>query len=133
MYESRGYHLSKLDIGLHYATFTIMSIATVFSMTSIMLGLQCDYTISYKAEAHHIHKHHSDHTVNGMIFSLIAALAIGLVSCVPILASISYGLRDYSQSGFRRYMRNHNISLSLSVFACVTLSIISGLAIGTEI
>lgn len=110
-----------------------MSLTSIFTGISFMLGYECDYTITYKAESHQIHKHHSDHTFNAVIIACVVGMIIALVSCVPVLFVLSNGMNEFSLGGFRRYTRNHTNSLAVSVGMCVALSIITGVAIGTEI
>lgn len=98
-----------------------------------MLGYECDYTISYKADSHQIHKHHSDHTFNAVIIACVVGIVIAMVSCVPVLFVSSNGMNEFSLGGFRKYARNQTKALAVSASMCILLSLITGIAIATEI
>lgn len=132
MYRSES-TISKSQVLVYGALLYCMSLTSIFTGISFMLGYECDYTITYKADSHQIHKHHSDHTFNAVITSLIVGIVIAAVSCVPVLFVSSHGMNEFSLSGFKRYSRNHTRSLAISASMCVILSIITGIAIGTEI
>lgn len=129
----RDNRLSTVEVVTYVFLFYFLSVTSILAATGVSVGYKCEYSITYKAEAFHISKHHSNHTSNALMFAAAAATLISLLSSVCVAFVMLHGAREYTSRGYTAYRRDHALSLGLSVLLCVILSIITGITIGTEV